>query len=716
MAVYNLFQQILNMSITASIVILLVLLVRFCLKKMPKIYSYALWGVVVFRLLCPVSLTSELSVLKMVDAPTVSTGNVVSEIAYEYSVPKAADIEEIDGLKNSVIESVKDSGNIRSMRNEMISYLWVSGCFAMVSYGFFSYWKLRKKLVGAIYLKQNIYMADHIPSPFVLGVFRPRIYLLSSLREAEQKYIIMHEQHHIKRGDHIIKVLAYLALCIHWFNPLVWVSFVLSAKDMEMSCDEAVVRKLGDEVRSDYSLSLLSFATGQRFHLGVPLAFGEGDTKGRIHNLSRWKKPAVWGTILAVILCVVVIGISAFNPENDVQNAAEPFGLRYRVEEIVARSAVDSQLYTVGNAPIYALSNDYQLYILGNPTLKNWNYVGGFQEVELREENFEEYFGYLAYSPSKGNAAGHLLEENKKAWRLIMEKEAESSVFYDLLLQENGEVIIARGIYIPKYPENSRFNVIYKLEEINGLSCIAYSENHEAYIEMAYHPRKTGFEVENLVSGEMKDSGELVFETDWETEKLIVEEHYYEQLDAETKIQKGSYELSKNEEGKFVLGVSKRNQRQDEFAVYYIKGQGGTFAMRINFPINKIPVEVETYEQKNRDDVYEEWIRENYSKMSDGTWRVHYLNELGEMSETHAYKYRIVIHGTMPNAAVASNFILLSNLPDITFRRAWMASGLSSNLDDYFEPQEAIFVSSWLGDLETNHPQRDEDTIYVIEE
>ena len=191
------------------------------------------------------------------------------------------------------------------------SLIWLLGIATMAIYSAVSYFSLRRKLVGSILLRDNIYLADGIGSPFVMGFIRPKIYLPSALSEQEQSYIILHEQHHIRRGDHITKALAFIALCIHWFNPLVWVAFVLSSKDMEMSCDEAVVKKLGEGIRADYSASLLSLATGRRIIAGTPLAFGEGDTKSRIKNMLNWKeaRPAVvFVSVVAVLLVAIVCG------------------------------------------------------------------------------------------------------------------------------------------------------------------------------------------------------------------------------------------------------------------------------------------------------------------------------------------------------------------------------------------------------------------------
>ena len=316
---------IFNMSITASVVILFVLLARVFLKKTPKIFSYALWAVVLFRLLCPVSVTTGFSVLGLFDPPAVESTEYTTAVEYvPYDIVHTPDLEVnfpvapvINEAVNEALPQEHAALGADPLEGEMAiaSFVWLLGIGTMVLYGVVSYFLLRCKLVGAIPLRDNIYLADGISSPFVMGFFRPNIYLPSSLSEQEQTYIILHEQHHIRRLDHWIKALAFIALCIHWFNPLVWVSFVLSSKDMEMSCDEAVVKKLGEDIRADYSASLLSLATGRRIIAGTPLAFGEGDTKSRIKNMLNWKKPKVWITVVAAVVCVAVAVVCAANPK-----------------------------------------------------------------------------------------------------------------------------------------------------------------------------------------------------------------------------------------------------------------------------------------------------------------------------------------------------------------------------------------------------------------
>ena len=329
---YDLLPIVFNMSVTASAVIVFVLLARLLLKKAPKIFSYALWAVVLFRLLCPVSITSGFSLLGLFDAPVTETTTHTTAVEY---IPQdvvhtpAPEVKlPVPGVNQSVNEALPQGDEQTAADSlkapvALATLVWLAGIGVLAVYSVVSLLRLRRRLVGAMPLRDNIYLADYIDSPFVMSVFRPKIYLPSSLSEQEQAYIILHEQHHIRRLDHVIKGVAFLALCIHWFNPLVWVAFILSSKDMEMSCDEAVVKNLGEGIRADYSASLLSLATGRRIIAGTPLAFGEGDTKSRIKNLLNWKRPKLWITVLAAAVCVAVVAACAGNPR---ETAAEAPG------------------------------------------------------------------------------------------------------------------------------------------------------------------------------------------------------------------------------------------------------------------------------------------------------------------------------------------------------------------------------------------------------
>ena len=317
----NLFSGVLNMSMTGSVVILLIMLARLILKRSPKIFSYALWSVVLFRLLCPVAFTAPISVLDVVETEQKETSNNTSIVTFiPATVNTQADFIMVQPEEQQVqVEAVTEPEEQLLMTPmHAVALVWAAGMAGMMLYSVVQYLALQRKLVGSLQLNGNIYLADHIDTAFVVGLLQPRIYLPSDVPNKERYFILAHEQHHIRRGDHIIKLLAYLALCIHWFNPLVWIAFVLAGKDMEMSCDEAVIEKLGTEIRADYSASLLRLATHKKILSGMPLAFGEGDTKGRVLNMAKWKKPTQWVVAICVILCLCIVVICAFNPEEEI--------------------------------------------------------------------------------------------------------------------------------------------------------------------------------------------------------------------------------------------------------------------------------------------------------------------------------------------------------------------------------------------------------------
>lgn len=307
--VKGLFLQVLNMSFTASIVILAVLLLRLPLKRAPKVFSFALWGAVLFRLLCPFSLESVVSLLPRTQPfpkEMVWMEQPVSDTVITVTGGTAG-----PAFSPSVSAASADPLQILLWAGAL---LWLMGMAILAGYSLFSLLRLRRKLKSAAYWQDNVWLCDGVDTAFVLGVFRPRIYLPVGLREEEQRCILLHERTHLKRLDHLTRLAAFAALCLHWFNPLVWVAFYLSGRDMEMSCDEAVIKALGTGSKKTYSSSLLTLAVGRRFIPGAPLAFGEGDTKGRVKNVLGYRKPAFWLTLLAAVVIVAAAAALMTDP------------------------------------------------------------------------------------------------------------------------------------------------------------------------------------------------------------------------------------------------------------------------------------------------------------------------------------------------------------------------------------------------------------------
>lgn len=318
----DIFLKILNMSITASYVIVFVLVARLLLKKAPKIFSYSMWAVVLFRLVCPVTFKSMFSFFRPTRLPLanklVTMPSVMSNV-----VPQTGNIaNRLDNAEKSTLP-LAEMTNITPMQVAMLilAIIWILGICVMLVYSIVGYIKLKRRVEMATIVEGNIFECDSICSPFVMGIMHPKIYLPMDLTLSEKCYVIKHEQVHIKRLDYIIKPFAYLTLCIHWFNPLVWLSFKLMSKDMEMSCDEKVIAEMGDNIRKEYSSSLLNFATGRNMFCGSPLTFGENSSKSRIKNVLSYKKPSFWIIIVAIMIVgVLSIGLLT-NPKNELQDA-----------------------------------------------------------------------------------------------------------------------------------------------------------------------------------------------------------------------------------------------------------------------------------------------------------------------------------------------------------------------------------------------------------
>ncbi|MGB4432959.1 MAG: M56 family metallopeptidase, partial [Bacillota bacterium] len=213
-----------------------------------------------------------------------------------------------------------------------LSRVWLVGATAVLGYGIYSYFRLKRSLTFATLVEGNIYEADTISSPFVLGLLSPKIYIPVTVQGEEREYVLKHEEYHIKRMDHIVKALYFLALAIHWFNPIVWISFSLMTKDMEMSCDEMVLSRWGKDIRADYSTCLLNMSINQRF--ASPLAFGENNTKSRIKNVAGYRKPSSWLMIISLLVVVSVIIVLAVNPKKPIsyENSELGFSLEFPSE------------------------------------------------------------------------------------------------------------------------------------------------------------------------------------------------------------------------------------------------------------------------------------------------------------------------------------------------------------------------------------------------
>lgn len=295
------FLTVLNMTFTASFVIAAIIIARLFLRKTPKIISYILWIAAGFRLAFPFSIESVLSLIPFKAQP------IPQDIA-EQALPRIeTGIYAIDNAVSSILPTVSQTNSASYLQILITtgSIIWIAGVAVMLMHSIVSSVMLKLRLRGAVLIEDNIYEAT-IKTPFVMGFFKPKIYIPLNLPDNEKEYIILHEHIHIKRRDNIIKILAYFILSIHWFNPLVWAAFMLMSTDMEMSCDERVLKETGGKIKKAYSMSILSLAAERQTINIYPLAFGEGDTKRRIKNVLSYKKYSKLKIALTIILAAVL--------------------------------------------------------------------------------------------------------------------------------------------------------------------------------------------------------------------------------------------------------------------------------------------------------------------------------------------------------------------------------------------------------------------------
>ena len=331
----ELFLKIINMSISASWLILAVLILRLVLKKAPKWVNVLLWGIVAVRLICPLSFESALSLI-----PSSETIPLDIEMAAKPTIDSG--VPAINSVVNPVLSSFAPPQHVLTSANPLqiwipiLNIIWLIGVGALLLYTAVSYWRLCRKVDTAVRYKGNIFQSENVSSPFVLGIIKPRIYLPFNMNGQDLEHVVAHEQAHIRRKDHWWKPLGFLLLTIHWFNPLMWFAYVLLCRDIELACDEKVIKELGNEQRADYMQALVACSVNRRMIAACPLAFGEVGVKERVKSVMNYKKPAFWVIIIAVIICVGVAACFLTNPKQD----------RYTLRIVVPAGSQEEFVYT----------------------------------------------------------------------------------------------------------------------------------------------------------------------------------------------------------------------------------------------------------------------------------------------------------------------------------------------------------------------------------
>lgn len=300
----EIFLKLLNMSISASYLVLAVILLRLLLKRAPKWIRVVLWGIVAVRLVCPLSIESTLS---LIPSSRVVSPDIITATAPEINTSISLVDQAIDPvIGSSFTLDHTASANPLQIWTGVLAMIWMIGMLALLAYTVISYARVKRRIGAAVLLCDNIYQSENVASPFVLGIIKPKIYLPFNLNEKDAELVVSHEAAHIRRKDHLWKPLGFLLLTLHWFNPLMWLAYILLCRDIELACDEKVIRELDRDARADYSEALLACSVNRRTIAACPLAFGEVGVKERVRSVLNYKKPAFWIILAAAIACVAV--------------------------------------------------------------------------------------------------------------------------------------------------------------------------------------------------------------------------------------------------------------------------------------------------------------------------------------------------------------------------------------------------------------------------
>ena len=376
----GIFLKLLNLSISASWLVLVVLALRLVLKRAPKWVNVLLWGMVALRLMLPFSIESALSLIP--SAETVSP----EVVRFDPAPTITSGVEFIDNAVNpSLSESFAAaplaSANPLYVWTYLAGWVWLIGLAAMLAYALVSYLRLRRRVSASIPLRENIYVCDEVPSPFILGIVRPRIYLPSALDEAQRGSVLSHERAHLARRDHWWKPLGFALLAVYWFNPLLWLAYTLLCRDIELACDERVLRGMDAGQIKDYSSALLACSVPRRMIAACPLAFGEVGVGARVKNALRYKKPAFWVVAASVAVCVVVAVCFLTNPRTDT-DAAGLVG--FHREQVTYADVTDASGAQPSNVQLTAEETDAVYDLLDALQYKHLGAASAMQDCYAR--------------------------------------------------------------------------------------------------------------------------------------------------------------------------------------------------------------------------------------------------------------------------------------------------------------------------------------------
>lgn len=605
---YEFFAKLLNMSLTAGVLVIAIVLLRLVLKKAPKKYICILWALVALRLVLPIGISSSLSVFNLMNTETSSSGQI-EYFSYNGKTEKPTLNFDVVGLVNDNYspDSMTVGTRTAGMYLPTVMYIWLFGVVAMLAYAVISYIQLRKQVAASICREDKVYVCDEIKSPFILGIIRPLIYIPSGLTAEIEKNVLAHEKTHLKRLDHLWKPFGYFLLSIYWFNPILWVAYILLCKDIETACDEKVIESMDKGSIAGYSEALLACAVKRRMITACPVAFGETDAQGRIKNVLNYKKPAFWIVAASVIVCIVAAVCFLTNPKES----------SYSIKIVIPANSQGQFYYSDEEiSPIKNLITVYSGEGVGDTEVV-------LMPVEVKEEN--------SYEPTYITHAMPVeMEAEKGGWFTI-------GIWGENSTNEDKELFLTVKNIIVRIADGADTSEIRVLKAIvtevgNGRMLVEPVEGSEELRSSNLF----SVPIEYMEASPEPSVGDLV-EISYCGGILEVYPSLLENITHIRVVEKGNLEI---------VNVYKANTDSEEI-------QEGEFV-----------------------------IFETFYELSDGTWS----------TGTHSYKYRLEITGRSGAAVRDTTYLYLSNIEEISYRKAMMAAGFSSNSDDYFDEKDAKYI------------------------
>ena len=512
-----LFIHVLNISITASFLVLAIILYRLFAKKAPKWVSVLLWGLVGLRLLFPFSIESALSLIP-------SKNTIPTTITHDKYPALDTGFENVDEIVNPILSGSMDarpeySANPMHVWITALGWIWLAVMLCMLIYMTVSFIYLRIKTRVKVEREDNVYLCDYVKTPFILGIIRPRIYLPSDISDKDYSLVVAHERAHIKRLDHIWKPLGFLLLSVYWFNPLLWVAYVLLCRDIESACDEKVISDLGDNDKADYSEALLTLGIKSRVISACPLAFGEVSVKSRVSAISKYKKPATIAIVISLVVCAIfAVCFLTYKKNNTV---AIDQGIWYAGKVI---GSTDANA-TCDDVPLFVFTENGDL-LVESKNLADLSYVrlGKMNSAYVSKGEYESLFEGVTFR--EGYDAEYFHSAIKAAWRIT--PSASSGI-------DHKEVYLLRSekeLYMG-YADDGKIGTLYELRfnealptylytlkytspEVNNAALILDSSNGNGRITFGDHSSYTA-----LGTYEYKNSKLIFTTTDYFELKLV---------------------------------------------------------------------------------------------------------------------------------------------------------------------------------------------------